>query len=139
MEKYKVMYFIGITASLLTGILHFFVPLMFQWYSYIPQEYQNLIVGIDYTNLCFSLLLSGISLILLVWNKKVLAKNKEAVTIYGFVVGVWIFRTALTIIEPWPVEPIAWAAHLQVVGAALVMVLLLVPYIKIRFQKDENS
>lgn len=138
MKKYKVMYFIGIIASLFIGTWHFFVPVMFQWYHYIPTEYQNLIVGIDYTNLCFSLLLSGLSLILLLWNKKVFAKNKEALTMYGFITLVWVFRTLLTIFEPWPVDPIAWAAYLQMVGAVLVMIFLLVPYIKLRILKDKN-
>ena len=129
------MYFVGITLSLLVGIWHFFVPRLYRWYSYIPQEYQNLIVGIDYTNLCFSLLLSGLSFILLVWGKKVFARNKEALTIYGFITLVWLLRASLTVIEPWPVEPIAWAAYLQAVVTALILLLLLIPYMKLRFLK----
>ena len=138
MKRFKAMYFVGIMLSLLVGIWHFFVPRLYQWYSYIPQEYQNLIVGIDYTNLCFSLLLSGLSFILLVWGKKVFARNKEALTIYGFITLVWLLRVSLTAIEPWPVEPIAWAAYLQAVLTALILLLLLIPYIKLRFLKDRE-
>ena len=35
--------------------LYFFVPHMFDWYSYLPMQYESLIVGIDYTNYCFPL------------------------------------------------------------------------------------
>jgi hypothetical protein len=135
MKQYKAMYYLGTVLSLLVGLWHFFVPWMFQWYRYIPQEYHNLIVGIDWTNFCFSLLLSGLSFILLIWGKKVFEKNTEAATLYGFLVFVWLFRVALTIIEPWPIEPIAWAAYTQLAGAILIMLLLLIPYIKIRFFK----
>ena len=138
MKKFKRMYLTGMILSLAVGIWHFFVPWLYQWYSYIPQQYQNLIVGIDYTNLCFSLLLSGISFILIIWHKKVFAKNKETMVIYVFLIFVWLFRVALTIIEPWPLEPIAWAAYMQAVVTALILLLLLVPYIKIRFLKDEK-
>lgn len=47
LKFYKTFYFIGVSLSLLVGLWHFFVPLMFQWYSYIPSEYHNLVVGID--------------------------------------------------------------------------------------------
>ena len=132
------MYLIGTVLSLIVGVWHFFVPWMFQWYSYIPQEYQNLVVGIDYTNLCFSLLLSGISFILLMWRKRVFAKNKEAMVVYGFLTGVWFFRVALTVIEPWPLEPIAWAAYLQVIATIIILLMLLIPYIKMHFSKNTN-
>ena len=104
---------------------------MFQWYSYIPHEYWNLIVGIDWTNLCFSLLLFGNSLLLLLWSKKIFSGNKEAIALYGFLTFVWIFRVSLALIEPWPLEPIAWVAYTQFGGALLVMALLLVPFIKL--------
>ena len=42
-------------------------------------------------NLCFSFLLSGLSLLLLLWGKKVFAKNKEAVVI------LWLYTLALDI------------------------------------------
>lgn len=103
---------------------------MFGWYTYIPNQYENLIVGIDWTNLCFSLLLSGVSLLLIVWCPKVFSRNKEAITLFGFLAFVWIFRVALAIFHPWPLEPIAWAAYLQFVGAVLVMVSLLIPFVR---------
>jgi len=40
----QILYVLGLVLSGLVGIWHFFVPAMFQWYNYIPNEYQNLIV-----------------------------------------------------------------------------------------------
>ena len=57
MRRYKVLYYITTVMSMLVGLWNFFVPTMFQWYDYLPMQYENLIVGIDYTNYSFSLLL----------------------------------------------------------------------------------
>ena len=57
----RILYFTTVVISALVGLWHFFVPWMFQWYDYLPMQYENLIVGIDYTNYCFSLLLFGLS------------------------------------------------------------------------------
>jgi hypothetical protein len=131
MKKNKVLYYAGTTLSLLVGIWHFFVPWMFQWYSYIPGEYENLIVGIDWTNFFFSLLLSGFSLLLILLSKKVFAGNKEVLVFYGFLVFVWFCRAAITFVEPWPLEPIAWAAYGQQITAFVIFLLLLIPFISL--------
>ena len=69
----KILYYISVVISALVGVWHFFVPWMFQWYDYLPMQYENLIVGIDYTNYCFSLLLFGLSTMLIVLGKRALA------------------------------------------------------------------
>jgi len=114
---------------MLVGIWHFFVPYMFQWYSYIPNQYENLIVGIDWTNFFFSLLLTGLSLLLIVFGKKVFSGNKDIFIFYGFMVFVWLCRTAITFIEPWPLEPIAWAAYLQQIATIVIFVIQLIPFL----------
>lgn len=58
-------------------IVAFFVPWMFQWYDYLPMQYENLIVGIDYTNYCFSLLLFGLSAMLIILDKRALKLKKK--------------------------------------------------------------
>ena len=76
MRNYQALYYTGASISMLMGLWHFTVPWLFGWASYIP--YATLVVSINYVNLCFSFLLSGLSLLLLFW-KKVFAKNKEAI------------------------------------------------------------
>jgi hypothetical protein len=100
---------------------------MFQWYSYIPGQYQNLIVGIDWTNFFFSLLLTGTSFILILSGKKAFSGNKDIVIFYGFIVFVWFCRVVITVVEPWPLEPVPWAAYGQQLAALAIFILLLIP------------
>lgn len=143
LKIYKIFYYIAVSISLLVGLWHFFVPLMFKWYSYIPSEYHNLVVGINWTNLCFSFLLCGVSFVLLFWGKKVFALNIEAITIYVFLSIVWIFRFFIAIIDPWPLDPIPAAAIGQFVATILILTMLLIPYIKVlveyKTQKNKNE
>ena len=138
MRTNKVLYYTGITMSMLMGVWHFFVPWMFQWYSYIPSEYEVLKVSINWVNLCFSLFLFGISLIMLLWGKKVLAYNKEAITIYGFLVTVWIFRVIIAVVNPCPPEANVWLSYGQFVGSILIMIMMLIPFIRIMKECMKN-
>ena len=63
MRNYQIMYYTGALISMLVGLWHFTVPWLFGWAPYIP--YATLVVSINYVNLCFSFLLSGLSLLLL--------------------------------------------------------------------------
>ena len=80
MKKWvKVLYYFILAISMLVGFWHFFVPSLFQWYDYLPMQYENLIVGIDWTNACFSLFLFGLSFLLILLGKKVLSLQSDAV------------------------------------------------------------
>lgn len=46
-KEIRILYYITVVTSALVGLWHFFVPWMFQWYEYLPMQYENLIVGID--------------------------------------------------------------------------------------------
>ena len=121
----KIIYYFTVTVSALVGLWHFFVPLMFQWYDYLPMEYENLIVGIDYTNYCFSALLFGLSLLLAILGKRALRLNTEVVIFYSFLTAVWVVRAALaSFIEPWPLEPIPAAAVGQLIAADVLAILM---------------
>ena len=123
----RILYFFTVVTSALVGLWHFFVPCMFQWYDYLPTQYENLIVGIDYTNYCFSLLLFGLSLMLIILGKKALAMNREVVYFYFFLTVVWIFRACLaSFIEPWPLQPIPAAAIGQLVASDVLAVMMIV-------------
>ena len=93
MKKYQIVYYMGATISLLVGLWHFTVPWMFGWASYIP--YETLVVTINYVNLCFSFLLSGLSLTVILWGKKVFAETRRrsiSTAFYwrfGFSVRLW--------------------------------------------------
>ena len=62
-------------VCLLVGLWHFTVPWMFGWASYIP--YETLVVPINYVNLCFSFLLSGLSLTVILWGKRYLCRTRK--------------------------------------------------------------
>ena len=123
----NIIYYITVILSALVGLWHFFVPWMFQWYDYLPMQYENLIVGIDYTNYCFSLLLLGLSVMLILLGKRALALNKEVVYFYFFLTVVWIFRACLaSFIEPWPLQPIPAAAVGQLVASDALAVMMII-------------
>lgn len=115
---------------------------MFEWYKYLPMQYENLIVGIDYTNDCFSALLFGSSLLGLIWTKKAIQGSREVQEFYFFLTPIWIFRACLAdFLEPWPLEPIAWAAILQAIvstALACMIVVLSIRFFKMRKGLDNN-
>ena len=121
----RVLYYFTVVVSMLVGLWHFFVPWMFQWYDYLPKQYENLIVGIDYTNYCFSLLLFGLSLMLIILGRKVLSLNREVTYFYYFLTVVWLFRACLaSFIEPWPLQPVPAAAIGQLIASDTLAVLM---------------
>ena len=134
-KEIKVLYYLSVVISALVGLWHFFVPWMFHWYDYLPMQYENLIVGIDYTNYCFSLLLLGLSVILILLGKRALAMNREVICFYFFLTVVWIFRACLaSFIEPWPLQPIPAAAIGQLIASdalAFIMIVVSVSFIKV--------
>jgi len=123
------LYIIGLSLSTLVGLWHFTVPYLYQWYSYIPNEYKSLMVGIDWINFFFSLLLSGYSLLLIIMRKKVFGKDKEILIMYGFMVFVWFCRVIITFIDPWPIEPVAWVSYGQQIASFVIFLLLLIPFV----------
>ena len=122
----RILYYLSLGISALVGLWHVFVPWLFRWYDYLPMQYENLVVGIDYINYCFSLFLLGLSVMLILLGKKALSLNKEVIYFYFFLTIVWIFRACLaSFIEPWPIQPVPAAAIGQLVasdGLAIMMV-----------------
>ena len=72
-------------------------------------------------------------------GKKVFAKNKEAVVIYGFMLLLWIFRVVMAIVCPCPPESNVWMSYGQLGGSVIVMFLLLVPFIRIAVAMWESK
>lgn len=122
-----ILYYFTVILSTIVGLWHFFVPWMFRWYDYLPMQYENLIVGIDYTNYCFSLLLFGISFLLVALGKRVLSLSIESCIFYFFLTVVWILRAMLaTFIEPWPLEPVPAAAIGQLIASDTLAALMVI-------------
>ena len=140
-KKICFLYYFTAVISSLVGLWHFFVPRMFRWYDYLPTEYENLIVGIDYTNYCFSILLFGLSILLVILGKRALSFHRDVILFYYFLTVVWVFRAMLaSFIEPWPLEPIPAAAIGQLIASdaeAILMVIVSAAFLrKERAQKD---
>ncbi len=133
----KIIYYFTLILSMLVGFWHFFVPNLYDWYNYLPMQYENLIVGIDYTNLCFSALLFGSSLVLIILAKSIFKLNYETIVFYTFLSCVWVFRACLaTFIEPWPLEPVPAAAIGQLIGSVTLALFMLI--VTVYFWKKEN-
>ena len=131
MKKFKLIYYFTVITSTLVCLWHFFVPYMFQWYDYLPMQYENLIAGIDYTNYCFSALLFGLSLLLTILGKRAFDLNREVIVFYSFLTVIWVIRAALaSLIEPWPLDPIPAAAIGQLVAADVLAVFMVFMSVK---------
>lgn len=61
----KVFFNIACIISCVVAAWHFSVPYSSKWFSYIPDAPTEIIQSINYINFCFSFLLAGISLLLL--------------------------------------------------------------------------
>lgn len=109
MKKIAIVFFnIACLISCLVGIGHFFAPYFFKWYSYIPDAPIEIYQSINYINFCFSFLLTGISLLLIIVQKQLFANLKELRIFYGFFVLVWLSRVIIQIIWPWPSSLQLW-------------------------------
>lgn len=103
MKKIAVVFFnLACMISCIIGFGHFFAPYMFKWYSYIPDAPIEIYQSINYINFCFSFLLSGFSLLLLIVQKRLFADLKDMKIFYVFFALVWFSRIIIQIIWPWP-------------------------------------
>ena len=135
----KTLYSIGLILSAVVGIWHFSVPYLFQWNSYISSEYKSLIVGIDWIKFFFSLLLTGYSLLLLLFRRKIFSGNKELLVMYAFMVFVWFCRVTITFIDPWPLEPVAWPAYTQQIASFIIFLLQFIAFVYLIRKMKESK
>ena len=118
---------IGLSISLLVGLWHFFVPYMFDWYKYIPDAPREIIVSIDWINFFFSLLLSGVSLILIIQQKQIIMKNKHVYSFFTLLLITWLSRIIITFVHPWHIE-YEFIDIMQIFIFSFVFIFLLIPY-----------
>lgn len=104
----KVLFNISCVIGCLVGIWHFFVPYLSKWFSYIPDAPTEIIQSINYINFCFSFMLTGISLLLLIVQKKLFDGSKELKIFYVFFTLIWLSRIIIQLIWPWPSSLQVW-------------------------------
>lgn len=121
----SILFSVSLIISTLVGILHFFAPYAFTWYSYIPEAPGEIYASIDYVNFFFSLLLTGLSLIILYYKKKIFEGSREIFTFYLFLVFTWFCRVIITIVIPWPTPLHKWL----IVGFSMEFIITLIPAI----------
>ena len=119
----SITFYTGLIISAFIGFLHFFVPYAFAWYSYIPDAPKEIFAAIDYVNFFISLLLFGLSAILLFMKKKMFAGSKDVFAFYAFLVFTWFCRIIITLVVPWPSSLQTWL----LVGFSTEFIITLLP------------
>jgi hypothetical protein len=118
-----VLFSTGLVISAFVGVLHFFVPYAFAWYSYIPNAPREIYASIDYVNFFFSLLLTGFSIILLFFKRRIFDGSREGIVFYIFFVFTWFCRVLITLVIPWPTSLQIWL----IVGFSTEFIITLIP------------
>ena len=121
----KVLFNISCIIGSIVGTWHFFVPYSSNWFSYIPDAPIEIIQSINYINFCFSFLLTGFSLLLIIVQKKLFDGSKELRIFYTFFTIVWLSRVIIQLIWPWPSSLQLWL----VVAFSTEFILALIPMI----------
>ena len=96
----KILVGIGSSASIGFGIWHFFVPRMWNWFSYIDTKATELVIAIRAINVFFSLslVLFGIVNILLVYGDK--SNRYSIIVVLAATCILWLTRLVMQIIYP---------------------------------------
>lgn len=129
---------LGLSISMLFGLWHFFIPYMFNWYSYIPNAPRAIIVSIDWINFFFSLLLFGISVLLLIQQKQIINKSKNTYSFFGLLLTTWFLRIIITIIHPWNVE-YRLIDIMQITVFIFILFLLITPFLYYILNKEDQK
>lgn len=96
----KILVTLGSSASIGFGLWHFFVPRMWNWYSYINSSAKELIIAVRAINVFFSLslVLFGIVNMLFVWGDK--ANRYSTIVMLAATCILWMTRLGLQVIYP---------------------------------------
>jgi len=96
----KVLVGIGSSASIGFGIWHFFVPRMWNWFSFIDTKATELVIAIRAINVFFSLslVLIGILNILLVYGDK--SNRYSIIVVLAATCILWLTRLMMQMIYP---------------------------------------
>lgn len=96
----KILVIVGSVSSIGFGIWHFFVPSMWNWYSYIDVNATELVVAIRAINVFFSLslVLFGVVNILFIYGDQ---SNRYSITVMLAATCIlWLTRVVFQVIYP---------------------------------------
>ena len=96
----KTLVLIGGTVSIGFGVWHFFVPRIWNWYSYIDRNATELVLAVRAINVFFSLslVLFGVVNVLLVWGKR---SNRYSIGVFLAATCVlWMTRVVFQLVYP---------------------------------------
>lgn len=119
---------VGLSLSLGVGIWHFFMPSLFNWHKYIPNAPKWLWIAINWCNIFFSICLTGLSLLLLMFQQEIYHKEIVAFSFYILLLIVWFSRIIITAFYNWG-HDLVWKFQLLV--PALIFILVLMPLLRI--------
>jgi hypothetical protein len=90
---------IGSVASIGFGIWHFFVPRLWDWYSYIDASATELVLAVRAINVFFSLslVLFGVMNLLLAYGR---ADRYSLLVVLGATCALWVTRVVMQIAYP---------------------------------------
>jgi hypothetical protein len=96
----KILVIVGSLSSIGFGVWHFFVPSMWNWYSYIDVNATELVVAIRAINVFFSLslVLFGIINILFIYGDQ--SNRYSIIVLLAATCILWLTRDAFQIIYP---------------------------------------
>lgn len=96
----KVLTTFGSIVSIAFGVWHFFIPDIWNWYSYIDESATELVIAVRAINIFFSLLLVllGTANIIFVFRKY--KDRLSTIVILSISTLLWVTRLALQIIYP---------------------------------------
>lgn len=145
----KILFNIACIIGGIVAVWHFFIPYSSKWFSYIPDAPIEIIQSINYINFCFSFLLAGISLLLIIVQKRLFDGSGELRIFYVFFTLVWFSRIIIQLIWPWPSSLQLWlvvAFTTEFIFALIPMIYLIkntrrqaVEFGRNRYEKSENN
>lgn len=131
----KLFYNLTCAIGCLVGIMHFFAPYSFNWFSYIPNAPIEIYQSINYVNFCFSFLLAGLSLLLIIVQKTFFEGFQASRIFYSFFVLVWLSRVAIQLVWPWPSGLQKWL----VLGFTIESIFAIIPMIHLFKQGEKRQ
>ncbi len=131
----KVLVSLGSICTVAFGVWHFFVPVQWDWYSYISQQAPELVLAIRAINVFFSLclVLIGVANILFVY----FSSTRFTLTVMLTVTNIlWAVRCLFQIIYPQgSYNP--WLQYGMLSAFILILACFLIPLLLILFKKPK--